>query len=74
MSFPLQVECAGVTQLAFQVQGNVVEELPQHTVAEAIVVQVHLQHSASIQQLTGSGQPVVAVLSDWHPLFLCNRV
>lgn len=47
MGFPLQVECAGVTQLAFQVQRNVVEELPQHTVAEAIVVQVHLQQPAS---------------------------
>ena len=47
MGFPLQVEGAGVTQLALQIQWNVVEELPQNTVAEAIVVQVHLQQPAS---------------------------
>ena len=38
MSFPLEVEGAGVAELALQVQGDVVEQLPQHAVAEAIVV------------------------------------
>ena len=40
--FPLEVERARVAQLALQVQGNVMEQLPQYTVAEAIVVQINL--------------------------------
>lgn len=43
MGFPLEIQRAGVAQLAFQVQWNVVKQLPQHTVAEAIVVKVNLQ-------------------------------
>jgi len=43
VGLPLEVECAGVAQLALQVEGDVVEQLPQHAVAEAIVVQIHLQ-------------------------------
>ena len=42
MGLPLQIQGAGVAQLAFQVEGDIVEQLPQHTVAEAIVMQVHL--------------------------------
>lgn len=42
MRFPLEVEGASVAQLALQVEGNVVEELPQHAVAEAIVMKIHL--------------------------------
>ena len=42
MSFPLEVEGTSVAQLALQVEGDVVEQLPQHTVAEAIVVKIHL--------------------------------
>ena len=41
------LQCASFTKLAVHVQGNIVEELPQHTVAEAIVVQVHL-HMAKV--------------------------
>lgn len=46
--FPLEVQGACIAQLAFQVQGNVVEQLPEYAVAEAIVVQVYL-HQKCIQ-------------------------
>ena len=48
MSLPLEVECTSVAQLAFKVERNVVEQLPQYTVAEAIVVQIHLQIPAKL--------------------------
>ena len=41
--FPLEVEGASVAQFALQIEGDVVEQLPQHAVAEAIVVKIHLQ-------------------------------
>lgn len=43
MGLPLEVEGASVAEFALQVEGNVVEELPQHAVTEAIVVQIDLQ-------------------------------
>ena len=39
---PLELQRACLAELAVHVEGHIVEELPQHTVAEAIVVQVHL--------------------------------
>lgn len=46
MRFPLEVEGASVAQFALQIEGDVVEQLPQHAVAEAIVVQIHLQRQS----------------------------
>ena len=43
MAGALHLQCASLTELAVHVQGDVMEELPQHTVAEAVVVQVHLR-------------------------------
>ena len=43
MAGGLHLQCASLTELAVHVQGDVVEELPQDTVAEAVVVQVHLR-------------------------------
>ena len=40
---PLLLQRLRLAQLALCVQGDVVEQLPQHAVAEAVVVQVHLQ-------------------------------
>ena len=48
MGFPLQVERAGVAQLAFQVQRYVMKQLPQHAVTEAIVVQIYLQATGCV--------------------------
>lgn len=42
MAGGLHLQCASLTEFAVHVQGNVMEELPQHTVAEAVVVEVHL--------------------------------
>ena len=58
MRFPLQIQCARVTQLALKVQGNVVEQLPQHAVAEAIVMQINLkpQQAARAVELQTAGR------------------
>ena len=48
MRFPLEVEGASVAQFALQIEGDVVEQLPQHAVAEAIVVQIHLQRQSRV--------------------------
>ena len=49
---PLELQRARLAQLAIDVERHVVEQLPQHAVAEAVVVQVHLLNAATILKLS----------------------
>lgn len=66
MGFPLEVEGASVAQFALQVQGNVVEQLPQHAVAEAVVMQIHLQNSSATCDADCLGDSAVTGLIRCH--------
>ena len=77
MAGALHLQCPSLTELAVHVQGDVMEELPQHTVAEAVVVQVHL-HIAKVhsRQILVSVSPCCLHVRVWmqmrHDQMICR--